>query len=145
MLDRVRQGALEVGNSMERLTEELGKLQMDLERQEYLASRRGEVIAELRDEACTQWAFGWLAFQPRASRAFLDLEFNIHLSDEEVEGSASEAEVDTCVEVLSRALDRAPLTDDLRVPPRASFSASLAGAPPFEPFTSTSRGQTLGA
>ena len=38
---------------MERLTEELGKLQMDLERQEALASQRGEMIAELRDEACT--------------------------------------------------------------------------------------------
>ena len=46
---------------MEGLKEELGKLQMDLERQEALASRRGEVIAELKDEACTQWAFGWLA------------------------------------------------------------------------------------
>ena len=47
---------------MERLTEELGRLQMDLARQEALASRRGEVIAELKDEACTQWAFEWLAF-----------------------------------------------------------------------------------
>ena len=34
---------------------------------ETLASRRGEVIAELKDEACTQWASGWLAFQRRAS------------------------------------------------------------------------------
>ena len=52
-LDRVLQEALEVGNSVERLTEELDKLQMDLERQEALASRRGEVIAELRDKAFT--------------------------------------------------------------------------------------------
>ena len=52
-LDRVRQEALEAGNSLEFLTEELDKLQMDLERQEALASRRGEVIAELKDEACT--------------------------------------------------------------------------------------------
>ena len=69
--------ALKARHSVERLTEELGKLRMDLERQEALASRRGEVIVELRDEACTQWAFGWLAFQRRASRAFPDLEFNI--------------------------------------------------------------------
>ena len=67
VLDRVCQEALEAGNSVERLTEELDKLQMDLERQEALASRRGEVIAELRDEACTQWASGRLAFQRRAS------------------------------------------------------------------------------
>ena len=61
-LDQVRQEALEAGNFVERLTEELSKLQMDLERQEAMASRSGEVIAELRDEACTQWASGWLAF-----------------------------------------------------------------------------------
>ena len=64
-LDRVCQEALEARNSMECLTEELNKLRMDLERQEALASRRGEVIAKLRDEACTQWASGWLAFQRR--------------------------------------------------------------------------------
>ena len=62
MLDRVRQEALEAGSSVERLTGELGKLQVDLERQEALASQRGEVIVELRDEACTQWASRWLAF-----------------------------------------------------------------------------------
>ena len=52
-LERARQEALEAGNSVERLTEELGKLRMDLARQEALASRRGEVITELKDEACT--------------------------------------------------------------------------------------------
>ena len=53
MLDWVRQEAIEVGNSVERLTEELDKLWMDLERQEALASQRGEVIVELKDEAYT--------------------------------------------------------------------------------------------
>ena len=76
---------------------------MDLARQEALASRRGEVIAEFKDEACTQWASGWLAFQRLASRAFPDLEFNIQLSDEEVEGSTSEVEVDAGAKVFSRA------------------------------------------
>ena len=66
-LERVLQEALEAGNSVECLTEELGRLQMDLARQEALASRRGEVIVELKDEACTKWASGWLAFQRRAS------------------------------------------------------------------------------
>ena len=47
---------------MERLMEELGKLWMDLKRQEALASQRGEVIAELKDEAYTQWASRWLSF-----------------------------------------------------------------------------------
>ena len=141
-LERARQEALEVGNSVERLTEELGRLRMDLARQEALANRRGEVIAELKDEACTQWAFGWLAFQHRASRAFPDLEFNIQLSNEEVEGSASEAKVDAGAEVFSGALNRAPVPGDPRVPPRASLFASPIGAPPFDSSTSSSRGPT---
>ena len=143
-LERARQEALEAGNSVECLTEELGRLRMDLAREEALASRRGEVIAELKDEACTQWAFGWLAFQRRASRNFPDLEFNIHLYDEEVEVSASEDEVDVGVEVFSGAPDRAPLHSDSRVPPRASSFASLVGAPPFDLSTSASRGPASG-
>ena len=115
---------------------------MDLARQEALASRRAEVIAELKDEACTQWASGWLAFQCRASRAFPDLEFNIQLSDEEVEGSASEAKVDAGVEVFLGALDRSPFTGDSRVPPGASSSASPVEAPLFYSSTSASRGPT---
>ena len=57
------QEALKVGNSVECLTKELGRLRMDFVRQEALASRRGEVIAELKDEACIQSASRWLAFQ----------------------------------------------------------------------------------
>ena len=128
-LERARQEAMEAGNSMECLTEELGRLRMDLARQEALASQRGDVIAELKDEACTQWAFGWLAFQRRPSRAFPDLEFNIQLFDGEVEGSASKVEVDADAEVFP---DRASLPSDYRVPPGASSSASLAGVPPFD-------------
>ena len=141
-LEWARQEALEAGNSVESLTEELDRLRMDLARQEALASRRGKVTVELKDEACTQWAFGWLAFLRRASRAFRDLEFNIHLSDEEVEGSASEVEVDAGAEVFSRAPDRAPVPGDPRVPPGASPSASPARAPPFDSSTSASRGTT---
>ena len=138
-LEMARQEASEAGNSMECMMEELGRLQMDLARQEALASRRGEVIAKLKDEACIQWASGWLAFQRRASRAFPDLEFNIQLSDEEVEGSTSEAEVDASAEVFLGAPDCAPLPGDPRVPPRASSSAPPAGAPPFDSSTSASR------
>ena len=129
---------------MERLMEELGRLRMDLARQEALASRRGEVIEELKDEACTQWASGWLAFQRRASRAFPDLEFNIQLSDKGVEGSASEAEVDVSVEVFLGAPDRAPVPGDPRVPPGASPSALLAGALPFDSSNFASWGLTSG-
>ena len=103
------------------------------------------MIAELKDEACTQWTSGWLAFQRRASRAFPDLEFNIHLFDEEVEESASEAEVDEGSEVLSGAPDRAPLPGDLRVLSEVSSSASPVGVPPFDSSTSASRDPTSGA
>ena len=133
-----------MGNFVECLTKELGKLQMDLMRHEALASRRGEVIAELKDEACTQWASGWLAFQRWASRAFPDLEFNIQISDEEVEGSASEAKVEVGAEVFSRAPDRAPLLGDSQVPPGASSSTSPAGAPLFYSSTFASQGPTAG-
>ena len=106
-----------------------------------MASQRGEVIAELKDEACTQWDFGWLAFQRRASRAFPVLEFNIQLFDEEVDGSTFEVEVDAGAEVF---LDRAPLLGDSRVPPGASSFASLAGASPFDSSPSATWGPMSG-
>ena len=103
------------------------------------------MITELRDEACTQWASRWLAFQRKASRAFPDLEFNIQLSDEEVEESASEAEVVAGAEVLFGAPDVAPLPNDLWVPPGASSPALLARALPFDPPASVNWGPTSGA
>ena len=93
------------------------------------------MIVELREEACTQWASGWLAFQRRASRAFPGLDFNIQLSDEEIEESTFEAEVDAGAEMLPGPLDCSPLSDDLRVPPEASSSA---------PPASVGRGPSLG-
>ena len=71
--------------------------------------------------------------------SFPRLEFNILLSNEEVEGSASDVEVDAGAEVFP---DRAPLPGDSRVPPRASSSASPAGALPFDSSPSTSRAPT---
>ena len=41
-----------------------------------MVSRRDGVIAELRDEACTLWASGWLAFRSKAAKAFSGLDFN---------------------------------------------------------------------
>ena len=43
-----------------------------------------------RDEACTQWASGWLAFQRRAAIAYPGLDFNLDIpSDEEAKESLS--------------------------------------------------------
>ena len=44
--------------------------------------------------------------------------------------------------IVLLCLISAPLLDDIRVPPKASFSASPTGALPFDPFTSVSRGST---
>ena len=49
-------------SSVERLVEECNALRGDLQRQEAMVSQRDGVIVELRDEAYTLWAFGWLAF-----------------------------------------------------------------------------------
>ena len=103
------------------------------------------MIAEFKDEACTQWAFRWLTFQRRASRAFPNLKFNIKLFDEEVKGFASEAEVEAGTEVLSGAPDHAPLPGDLWIPSEASSSTSPTRASPFDSSTSASRGLTSGA
>ena len=52
--------------------------------------QRDGVIASLRNEACTQWASGWLAFQRRVVDAFLGLNLNFDIpSDEEAEESFS--------------------------------------------------------
>ena len=50
----------------------------------------GRSYSEFRDEACTQWASGWLAFQRKVANAYpsLDLNFDIP-SDEEAEESFS--------------------------------------------------------
>ena len=62
----------------------------DLQRHETLVVQRDAAIASLRDEACTQWASGWLAFQRKGANAYpgLDLNFDIP-SDEEAEESFS--------------------------------------------------------
>ena len=77
-------------SSIERLTEECHGLRGDRQRQETLVVQRDGAIASLRDEACTQWASGWLAFQRKVANAYpgLDLNFDIP-SDEEAEESFS--------------------------------------------------------
>ena len=90
LLDRARREASEVVSSIERLTDECHGLRGDLQRQETLVVQRDGAIASLRDETCTQWASGWLAFQRKVANAYpgLDLNFDIP-SDEEAEESFS--------------------------------------------------------
>ena len=61
-LDLAYREASEAESSVEHLAEECSTLRGDLQRREAMISQRDGVIAELRDEACTLWASGWLAF-----------------------------------------------------------------------------------
>ena len=90
LLHGARCEASEAESSIERLTDECNALRGYLQRQEALVVQRDGAITSLRDEACTHWASGWLAFQRRVVNAFpgLDLNFDIP-SDEEAEESFS--------------------------------------------------------
>ena len=94
-LDRALREASEAESSVERLAEECNALRGDLQRQEAMVSQRDGVIVELRDEACTLWASGWLTFRRRAVKAFPCLDFNFQVPDEEeAKESISEDEAD---------------------------------------------------
>ena len=112
LLDRARYEASGVESSIERLTDECQALRGDLQRQVALVVQRDEAIASLRDETCTQWASGWLAFQRRVADAYpgLDLNFDIP-SDEEAEESFSadySREPTSLVKVCSPSSPSAP-------------------------------------
>ena len=73
---------------------------------------RDGAIASLRDEAYTQWASGWLAFQRRVANAYPGLNLNFDIpSDEETEESFSvdcSGEPNTSAEVRSPSSPYAP-------------------------------------
>ena len=102
-------------SSVERLTEEYHGLRGDLQRQETLLVQRDGAIASLRDEACTQCAFGWLAFQRKAANAYLGLDLNFDIpSDEEAEESFSadcSGEPNTPADARSPSSPLAPSSD----------------------------------
>ena len=115
LLDGARREASEAISSAERLIEECCGLRGDLHQQATLVAQRDEVIGRLRDEACTQWAFGWLAFQRKATNVYPGLDFNFDIpSDEEPEESLSadySGEPDVPVEAYSPSSSSAPSSD----------------------------------
>ena len=115
LLDGARREASEAANSAERLTEECRGLRGDLHQQINLVAQRDKVIGRLRDEACTQWASRWLAFQRKAANAYSGLVFNFDIpSDEEAEESLSTdylGELDTPIEAHSPSSPSAPPSD----------------------------------
>ena len=115
LLDGARRKASEAISSAERLSEECHGLRGDLHQQVTLVAQRDEVIGRLRDEACTQWAFGWLAFQRKVVNVYPDLDFNFDIpSDKEAEESLSadySGEPDALVEAHSPSSSSVPSSD----------------------------------
>ena len=115
LLDGARREVFEAVNSEERLTEECRGLHGDLHQQVTLVAQRDKVIGRLRDEACTQWVSGWLAFQKKAANAYPGLDFNFDIpSDEKAEESLSAdyfGEPDTPAEIHSPSSPSAPPSD----------------------------------
>ena len=63
-----------------------------------MVSQKEGVIVELRDEACTLWASGWLAFRHKVAKVFPGLDFNFQVPAEgEAEESNSGNEADLVV------------------------------------------------
>ena len=91
-----------------------------------MISQRDGVIAELRDEAYTLWASGWLAFRRRAAKAFSGLDFNLQVPDEEeAEESVFEDEADP--EVFFDTPSLVPLPGEAEIPTEAGSSPRLLG------------------
>ena len=80
-----------------------------------MVAQKERVIAELRDEACTLWAYGWLSFRCKASKVFPGLCFDFPvLAEDKMGESESDGE------------------DDLGVSSAAPRSAFLPGDPDVE-------------
>ena len=80
-----------------------------------MVAQKERVIAELRDEACTLWAYGWLSFRCKASKVFPGLRFDFPVpAEDEMGESESDGE------------------DDHRVSSATSRSAFLPGDPDVE-------------
>ena len=130
LLDQACCEVSEAESSIECLIDECSALRGDLQRKEALVVQRDGAIAGLRDEACTLWAFGWLAFQRRAAKAFLGLDLNFQVpSDEEAEESFSEDEGDP--KVFSDAPRSADCPGEPEAPAEASSPSWPVGASSF--------------
>ena len=131
-ISRVSQESSEAVNSVERLTEECHGLYGDLQRQEALVSQKEGVIVELRDEACTLWASGWLSFRSKATKVFPGLDFNFQVPTEgEVEEFDFDDEADPMV--FSDAPSSVPLPGEpeIETPTEVSSPTSVTGTSPF--------------
>ena len=132
-LSRVSQEAFEAVSSIECLTEECHGLREDLQRQKALVSKKEGVIVELRDEACTLWAFGWLSFQCKAAKVFSGLDFNFQVPAEgEAEESDSDDEADLVVFSDAPSFVPLPGEPEIEAPTAIDSPTLIAGTSPSD-------------
>ena len=105
---------------MGHLNDECRGLLDDFQRQLALMAQKEGVIAELRDEACTLWASGWLSFRRKASKVFPGLRFNYLVpAKDEMWESESDGEDDLSVSSAapsSTFLPSDPTVEDTQTP-----------------------------
>ena len=112
---------------MECLIEECHGLRGDLQRQEALVSQKEWVIAEMKDEAYTLWASGWLAFQRKAAKVFPGLDFNFQVPIERgAEKFYSDDEADPMV--FSDAPSSVPLLSEPGSEPPVAANSPISVA-----------------
>ena len=91
------------------------------------------MIVELRDEACTLWAYGWLAFWLKATKVFPGLDFNFQVP---VEGEAEESDSDNEADpvVFSDTPSSVPLPSEpeIKAPSETGSPTSVARTSPSD-------------
>ena len=97
------------------------------------------MIVELRDEACTSWASGWLTFRCKATKVFPGFDSNFQVP---VEGEAEESGFDDEANpmVLSDAPNSIPLPGEpeIETPAESSSPTLVTGTSPFDVHTTQS-------
>ena len=110
-LSQVCQEVAKIENVVGHLNEECHGLRDNLQRQQALVSQKEGEIAELRDEACTLWASGWLAFRHKVSKVFYGLRFDFLVPIEDKVGE-SDSDGEDSLGVSSTALSSSLLLGD---------------------------------
>ena len=116
ILNRVFQEVYEAESTVGRLNDECYGLRDDLQRQQDLVAQKERVITELRDEACTLWASGWLSFWRKASKVFPCLRFDFPVpAEDEMGESDSDGEDDLGVSSVAPSSAFLPGNPDVKV------------------------------
>ena len=91
------------------------------------------MIVELRDEACTFWAFGWLAFRRKAAKVFPGLDFNFQVPAEgKAEESDSDDEVNPVVFLDAPSSVPLPGEPEIEAPAKAGSPTLVVGTSPSD-------------